>query len=348
MATSYYNTNVGQKNDTQNGLTLSVNDLEADVLQLNRIRETIETMSKFNQVEVLRILTQHKDVIVNENKYGIHINLSDLRPQIIDELLVYIQYVNTQEIELNNMRTLFKLTWVEIKLFIREPITVVFTLALPMIFLLVMGGVFGNTPDASIFRGVGAMNYYMPSYYGLVMMAMGTVALPVHLTGYRERGVLRRFRASSFSVWSVLGSQLLVSFVITIIGSILITVLGLLVYSPHLPVNPGLFVVAFVIGTICFTCLGFFLGAVLPSTRSAQGIGLILFFVMMMLGGAGPPPEVLTGAMGVIGNITPLRHVILMLQDPWLGFGWHTSASLITAGITVVSALLAARFFRWE
>ena len=103
MATSYYNANVGQKPDTQNGLTLSVNDLEADVLQLNRIRETIETMSKFNQVEVLRILTQHKDVIVNENKYGIHINLSELRPQIIEELLVYIQYVNTQEIELNNI-----------------------------------------------------------------------------------------------------------------------------------------------------------------------------------------------------------------------------------------------------
>jgi ABC-2 type transport system permease protein len=246
------------------------------------------------------------------------------------------------------MRTLFKLTWVEIKLFIREPITVVFTLALPMIFLVVMGGVFGNTPDASYYRGVGAMDYYMPSYYGLVMTAIGTVALPVHLTGYRERGVLRRFRASSFSVWSVLGSQLMVSFVITIIGSILITVLGLLVYSPHLPVNPGLLIVAFVIGTICFTCLGFFLGAVLPSTRSAQGIGLILFFVMMILGGAGPPPEVLTGAMGVIGDITPLRHVILMLQNPWLGFGWHTSASLITAGYTVVAALLAARFFRWE
>ena len=103
MATSYYNANVGQKPDTQNGLTLSVNDLEADVLQLNRIRETIEKMSKFNQVEVLRILTQHKDVIVNENKYGIHINLSELRPQIIEELLVYIQYVNTQEIELNNI-----------------------------------------------------------------------------------------------------------------------------------------------------------------------------------------------------------------------------------------------------
>jgi ABC-2 type transport system permease protein len=246
------------------------------------------------------------------------------------------------------MRTLFKLTWVEIKLFIREPITVVFTLALPIIFLFVMGGVFGNTPNPEMYRGVGAMDYYMPSYYGLIMMAIGTVALPVHLAGYRERGVLRRLRASSFSVWTVLGSQLLVSFIIAIVGSILVTVLGKVVYSPHWPVNPGLLVVAFIIGTICFTCFGFFLGAVLPSTRSAQGIGLILFFIMMILGGAGPPMEVMSTPMQVIGNITPMHWVIYMLQNPWFGFSWYTSASLIVAGITVVSALLAARFFRWE
>ncbi|MGD1118397.1 MAG: ABC transporter permease [Dehalococcoidales bacterium] len=246
------------------------------------------------------------------------------------------------------MRSLFKLTWVEIKLFIREPITVVFTLALPIIFLLVMGGVFGNEAKADYYRGVGAMNYYMPAYFGLVMMAIGTVALPVHLTGYRERGVLRRFRASSFSVWSVLGSQTMVSFIIAIIGSLLVMVLGVLVYHPAMPVHVLQLVAAFVLGVLCFTAFGFFLGAVLPSTRSAQGIGLILFFVMMILGGAGPPPEVLKGAMGIIGDITPLRHVILMLQNPYLGFGWHVSASLITVGVTVVSAGLAARFFRWE
>jgi ABC-2 type transport system permease protein len=246
------------------------------------------------------------------------------------------------------MNTLFKLTWVEIKLFIREPITVVFTLALPIIFLFVMGGVFGNTPKPEIYRGVGPMDYYMPSYYGLIMMAIGTVALPVHLAGYRERGVLRRFRASSFSVWSVLGSQLLVSFIIAIAGSILVTILGKVVYSPHWPVSPGLLIVAFIMGTVCFTCFGFFLGAVLPSTRSAQGVGMLLFFIMMILGGAGPPMEVMSSAMQVIGNITPLHWVIYTLQNPWLGFDWYTSASLITVGITVVSALLAARFFRWE
>lgn len=246
------------------------------------------------------------------------------------------------------MHTLFKLTWVEIKLFLREPITVIFTLALPVLFLFVMGGVFGNTADPGFFRDVGPVDYFMPAYYGLVMMAIGTIALPVHLTGYRERGVLRRFRASSFSIWSVLGSQFMVSFIIAIVGCLLITILGVVAFHPNMPVNPGQLVAAFVLGTICFSCFGFFLSAVLPSTRSAQAVGLILFFVMEILGGAGPPPEVLTGAMSVIGEIVPLRHVILMLQNPWLGFGWHTSASLITVGITVVSALLATRFFRWE
>jgi ABC-2 type transport system permease protein len=251
------------------------------------------------------------------------------------------------------MRTFIKLSWVELKLFVREPITVIFTLALPVIFLLVMGGVFGNEASSDdsgmvVFRGVGPLDYYIPAYFGLVMMAIGTVALPVHLAGYRERGVLRRLHASAISVWSVLGSQMVVSFVIAVLGSVLIFILGIIVYSPHMPQGVGLLVLAFLLGLVSFTALGFFLGAILPSTRAAQGLGLILFFVMMILGGAGPPPEVLTGAMDIVGQITPLRHVIILLQDPWLGFGWNIQASLIVIGIMVVATLLSARFFRWE
>uniref|UniRef100_A0A6C0I7D3 NET domain-containing protein n=1 Tax=viral metagenome TaxID=1070528 RepID=A0A6C0I7D3_9ZZZZ len=84
-------------------LNLNTNSNDLDSCYLNKIRESIENMSKFNQIEVLRILTNHKDVIINENKYGIHINLSELDPVILEELLVYIKYVNTQEIELNNV-----------------------------------------------------------------------------------------------------------------------------------------------------------------------------------------------------------------------------------------------------
>ena len=77
--------------------------MEYDFNKINGIREAIENMSKFNQIEILRILTRHKEVIINENKYGIHINLSDVCSTILDELLVYVNYVTAQEIELNNI-----------------------------------------------------------------------------------------------------------------------------------------------------------------------------------------------------------------------------------------------------
>ena len=71
------------------------------VSELNYLRESIENMNKFNQVEVLRILNKHKDVILNENKYGTHINLSELKNCVIDELFLYVKYVKTQESTLN-------------------------------------------------------------------------------------------------------------------------------------------------------------------------------------------------------------------------------------------------------
>ena len=76
---------------------------EYDCNKLNYIREQVEQMSKFNQIEVLKILTKNKNVIINENKYGIHINLRELDNAILNNLMGYIKYVITQEIYLNNI-----------------------------------------------------------------------------------------------------------------------------------------------------------------------------------------------------------------------------------------------------
>lgn len=248
------------------------------------------------------------------------------------------------------MNALAKLTWLELKLFVREPITLIFTFALPLITLFVMGGVFGNTPgpEGEIYRGVGPMDYYTPAYIGLVMAAIGLISLPVHLASYREQGVLRRFRASAVSIWSVLGSQLIVTFVMAVVCAVLLTVAAALAYDIHFPKSVGLLVPAFILGTLSFAALGVLLGALLPTARAAQGLGLLLFFVMLFLSGAGPPREVMSQALQNVGDATPLKYVIILLQDPWLGFGWATTDSFIVAGIMLVAALLSVRFFRWE
>jgi hypothetical protein len=83
---------------------ISNSELEEDTniinaLELNQIREIIEEMNKFNQVEILRIL-QKNHITINENRYGIHINLTELKPSVINEIKRYIGYVNTQEKQL--------------------------------------------------------------------------------------------------------------------------------------------------------------------------------------------------------------------------------------------------------
>ena len=71
--------------------------------ELNNIRDAIENMTKFNQVEVLRILSKHEEITLNENKYGVHINLSELKDEVIQELVMYISYVRTQEFSLKQV-----------------------------------------------------------------------------------------------------------------------------------------------------------------------------------------------------------------------------------------------------
>jgi len=245
------------------------------------------------------------------------------------------------------MRTLLKMTWIELKLFVREPVTMVFTFALPLIFLFVLGGVFKNIPSEE-FRDAKPMDYYTPAYVGLVIASIGLVGLPVHFAKYRERGVLRRFRASPLHLWCIFGAQVLVSLIIASVGGILLVVVSMMAFDVRFPESLALVIAGFLPSVIAFAAIGILLGALLPTTRAAQGLGLILFIVMLMLSGSGPPPELMSDVMEKTGQTMPLYYVIRLIQDPWLGYGWNWDAFMILAGVTLAASLASLRLFRWE
>ena len=249
------------------------------------------------------------------------------------------------------MRTLRKMTWVETKLLLREPLTVVFTFGFPFLVLVVLGQLFGNTPDPEqpkIFRGVGPMDYYVPGYVGLTIAAIGLIALPVHLASYRERGVLRRFRASGLPPWAVIASQAIVGALASVAGSAFLVVLGFVGYDVHAPEQPGAVLLTFALSVCCFASIGIFLGAVMPSARAAQGIGLMLFFAMMFLSGTDGPRELLGEVLRRVGDVLPLTHVVVAMQDPWIGFGLNGARLVLVAAVTVAAVVGAVRAFRWE
>jgi ABC-2 type transport system permease protein len=246
------------------------------------------------------------------------------------------------------MNEIRALSWIEVKLFLREPITVVFTLALPPLVLYVLAEVFGNTPDpeGTVFRGVGAINYYVPAYIGLVAASLGVIGLPVHLASYRERGVLRRFQAARVPVGALLVSQLAVLVAGMLAGSALLLALARMLYDIVWPANWLGVTAAAGLGIVVFAALGALLGVAMPTARAAQGIGILLWFLMQMLCGAGPPTEVLSPSLNRVGTALPLRHLIVALQDPWLGKGFNWTEMAILATIAVVAGGLAATLLR--
>ncbi len=243
------------------------------------------------------------------------------------------------------MKTLAKLTWVELKLFAREPFAVIFAFAFPLIVLVVITGSFGNQPDPD-FGGARPQDYYLASYIAVVIAAIGLLAVPVHLASYRERGVLRRFRASALPMWALLAAQALVGLATAVVGAVVLVVVGSLMYGAALPVSPWTAAGGFLLSAVAFIAVGFFIAGLTQRARAAQAIGMMLFFPMWLLSGAGPPPDVMGEGMRTVSGFLPLTHVVRALQSPWLGWAGSAGTVAVLAGMLIGGSVLAARKFR--
>jgi ABC-2 type transport system permease protein len=233
------------------------------------------------------------------------------------------------------MRSLLRLAATEMKLFVREPMVLTFVFAFPVLTVLILGGVFDE--DDPNFEGAIPSDYYVAAYIGVVIAAIGLVMLPVHLASYRERGVLRRFDVSRYPRWALPAAWIIVAMVVTIVAVAVLLVTGQLVYGLPEPDNLLGVVIGTLLGALAFISIGIALGMALPSARSAQGLGMLLFFPFFLLGGAGPPPDAMGDPMSSIANVVPLTHVIRSIQEPWLDLGSPTGHLAVLVGLVALA-----------
>jgi ABC-2 type transport system permease protein len=233
------------------------------------------------------------------------------------------------------MRPLLRLAATEMKLFVREPMVLTFVFAFPVLTVLILGGVFDD--DDPSFEGALPSDYYIAAYIGVVIAAIGLVMLPVHLASYRERGVLRRFDVSRYPRWALPAAWILVAMVITLVAIAILLATGQLVYGLPEPDNLLGVAVGTLLGAFAFISIGIALGMALPSARSAQGLGMLLFFPFFLLGGAGPPPDAMGDGMSTIANVVPLTHVVRSIQEPWLDLGSPGGHLVVLAALAVLA-----------
>jgi ABC-2 type transport system permease protein len=235
-----------------------------------------------------------------------------------------------------------RLVRTELALMRRDPLTLTFVFAFPILTMLIIGGSFGTKPDIA-FDGVNPSHWYVASYLTVVIAATGLVMMPVHLASYRERGVLRRFALAGFPRWSFALSQLVVGFVAVLSASTMLLAVAAPVYGVPSPHEWGRLVAAVLLGTLAFSSIGVLLGTVLPSARAAQAIGLLLFFPSFLLGAGGPPPHVMGSVMRGVAGYLPLTWLTDAVRGPWLGLGSATGSLILVAGLSVAAGVLALR-----
>ena len=144
-------------------------------------------------------------------------------------------------------------------------------LLFPITGMLVIGGAFGTAPNPA-FGGTNPSQWYVASYFTVVIAATGLIMLPVHLATYRERGVLRRFAAAGFPRWSFTLAQLVVGVTSVAVSGAVLLAVALPVYGVPAVHEPGRVAAALALGAIAFVAIGVLLGSVLPSARAAQAV----------------------------------------------------------------------------
>ena len=247
------------------------------------------------------------------------------------------------------MKSLLKMTWMEAKLFLREPIGAFFTLVFPLMMLFLFGSIYGNKPTP-MFDGRGTIDISIPAYTAMIIATTGLMAITITLATYRENGILRRLRTTPVSPQVVLAAQVIVVFGMTSLGMLLLVIAGKMVYHVRFDGNAFSVLAGFVLSSLSFFGLGFILAGLMPTARSAQVVGMVLLYPMLFLSGAGFPRELLPEGIKKISTFLPLTYVVNLLRGLWIGETWsqHTTNVIVLAAMLVIGVVISIRTFRWE
>jgi ABC-2 type transport system permease protein len=237
------------------------------------------------------------------------------------------------------------------RVFWRSPASVFFTVMLPLIFLFIFTGLFGDeTLDE--YGGIKVSTYYVPGIITLAVVSATLQSLAINLTEARESGRLKRIRSTPLPAWAFVAGRVGNAFVISVLMTLVVTLIGNLFFDVAIPTEtiPAL-VTTLVVGAFTFSCLGFALTAAIPSQDAAPPIANVTLLPLYFLSGVFIPDTQIPDGVLHVADLFPIRHffeAFFVGFDPnttGAGFEWGHLAVLGLWGMAGLA--LAARYFRW-
>jgi len=248
------------------------------------------------------------------------------------------------------MKSLLKMTWMEAKLFLREPVGVFFTLVYPLIMLFIFGFIASNVPPAPGSSSQGTIDGLIPALTAMVIGITGLMSITITMATYREKGVLRRLRTTPVSPLVVMAAQVVVVFTMTGLGMLLLVTAGKLVYHVRFEGNAFSMLGGFILSSLSYFGIGFILAGTMPTARTAQIVAMVLLYPMLILSGAAWPREVMPATVQKFSAFIPLTYVVNLLRGLWAGEPWgdHLLDVGVLAGMLLLGVIVSAKTFRWE
>lgn len=247
---------------------------------------------------------------------------------------------------MNTFRTMLKTEWV---LSVRDMNMPIFAVIMPLVIGAIMGMLYGSKPAFE-----GAPYTFLAQSFGAIsaigICAAGLMSLPLVLSDYRHRKILKRFKVTPVSPVMLLSAQVVVSFLMSLIAMIGTYGMYALFFGYQMRGSVIAFAGAFLLVSISIYSLGMLVASVSPNMKTANLLCTILYFPMLIFSGATLPYEIMPKGMKIVANLMPLTQGIKLLKATSLGTPIENMLLplVVMSVVALVCIATSIRYFRWE
>lgn len=248
------------------------------------------------------------------------------------------------------LRGFWKLTWIELKVFMREPLGAFGTIGMPVLIFVVLGRVANLRSAAPSPAGSVLSPDNVAVLVALLIAISAVLSLVTIISIYREGGILKRLRATPLRPQTILSAHVVVKLLLTAATLALMFLAGKRYFPPGAHVPWFSFTIALLISTWSILSVGFVIASIVPTARFAQPIGAVILYPMIAFCGLFVPISHLPPVLRSVARILPLTYAVRLLRGIWIGDGWLAHLGDVAA-LTVLFLLftaISARIFRWE
>lgn len=250
------------------------------------------------------------------------------------------------------LRGLWRLTWLEIKIFVREPLGVFGTVGAPVLVFFVVGRLLGGRmrPAGDAPPGITSMLTDLPVVVAMFVAVSAILSLVAIMAIYREGGILKRLRATPLRPHTILTAHVLVKLLFSALTLVAMALAGRRIVPAGLDAPWLAFGAAVLFSTACVLSLGFVLASLVPTARFAQPLGALVLYPMLGLSGLFVPLDALPPGLSTVAHALPLTYAVSLQRGIWRGESWgsHLGDIAVLALVFALALAISAKVFRWE